>query len=211
LGTIYASGRAGKINEVLALAWLNLAAAQGHATAMAQLTELDPYGARVQTKADCISSKNLTAQTLPRLPPAKSAKFRGSDHPNFAKIEHLVKKLAPQYGLNPELVLAVVAVESNFNPRALSQKNAKGLMQLIPQTAARFGVRDIWDPEQNLRGGMAYLRWLLGYFNDDLQLALAAYNAGEQTVDKYGGIPPYPETRSYVRRITESLNLEQLL
>jgi soluble lytic murein transglycosylase-like protein len=211
LGAIYAQGRAGKINEVLAAAWLNLAADQGHVEAKAKLIELGAYGGRLRGQADCVSSKNLIAQALPKLPPASIAKFRGSNHPNFGKVEHLVKKLAPQYGLNPDLVLAVVAAESNFNPRALSQKNAKGLMQLIPQTAARFGVRDIWDPEQNLRGGMAYLRWLLGYFNGDLRLALAAYNAGEQTVDKYGGIPPYPETRNYVRRITNSLSLEETI
>jgi soluble lytic murein transglycosylase-like protein len=209
LGVIYAKGRAGEINEVLAAAWLDLAAAQGHVEAKALLTELGASGVQIQGKTDCISSENLIAQALPKLPPARIAKFRGSNHPNFRKIKHLVKKLAPQYELNPDLVLAVVEAESNFNPRALSRKNARGLMQLIPETATRFGVRNIWDPEQNLRGGMAYLRWLLSYFNDDLRLALAAYNAGEQTVDKYGGIPPYPETRNYVRRITESLNLEQ--
>jgi soluble lytic murein transglycosylase-like protein len=209
LGVIYAEGRAGKINEGLAAAWLKLAAAQGHVSAKAQLTELGAHLVPIQNQAECISSEDLTAQALPKPPPASLAKFRGSNHPNFVKIEHLVDKLAPQYELNPDLVLAVIAAESNFNPKARSPKNAKGLMQLIPQTAARFGVKNIWDPEQNLRGGMAYLRWLLGYFNDDLQLALAAYNAGEQTVNKYGGIPPYPETRNYVRRITESLNLEQ--
>ena len=211
LGAIYAQGRAGKINEVLAVAWLNLAAAQGHADAKAQLIELGAHHVSIESQAECITSKHLIARALPEPPPARIAKFRGSKHPNFPKVRRLVKKLAPQYALNPDLVLAVIAAESNFNPRAMSHKNAKGLMQLIPETAARFGVRNIWDPEQNLRGGMAYLRWLLGYFKDDLRLALAAYNAGEQTVDKYGGIPPYAETRSYVRRITESLDLEQTL
>jgi len=211
LGKIYAQGRAGKVNEVLAAAWLKLAAAQGHVGAKQHLTELGAYGVPIPGQAECVTSRYLTAQTLPEPPPARTAKFKGSNHPNFVKIERLVNKLAPQYELNPDLVLAVIAVESNFNPKALSPKNARGLMQLIPQTAARFGVRDIWDTEQNLRGGMAYLRWLLGYFNEDLRLALAAYNAGEKTVDKYGVIPPYPETKNYVRRITESLNLEQTL
>ena len=209
LGAIYAQGRAGKINQVLAAAWLNLAAAQGHAEAKAQLTEMGAYAVPIQDQPECISSRNLIAQDLPQPPPARTAKFRGSDHPNFPRVKRLVNKLAPQYELNPDLVLAVIAVESNFNPRALSHKNAKGLMQLIPETAARFGVRNIWDPEQNLRGGMAYLRWLLRYFDGELQLALAAYNAGEKAVDRYGGIPPYPETRDYVRLVTESLNLEQ--
>jgi hypothetical protein len=209
LGSIYAEGRAGHINQVLAAAWLNLAAEQGHAAAKAQLTKLGAYGIPIQTQAECIASKDLIAQELPKPPPVRTAKFRGSSHPNYVKIKRLVKKLAPQYELNPDLVLAVIAAESNFNPRAMSHKNAKGLMQLIPETAARFGVRNIWDPEQNLRGGMAYLRWLLGYFDGKLHLALAAYNAGEKAVDRYGGIPPYPETQNYVRLITKSLNLEQ--
>ena len=117
------------------------------------------------------------------------------------KIADLVRKLAPKYQLDPNLVLAVIEAESNFNPKALSPKNAQGLMQLIPETAERFGVEDAWDPEQNIRGGMAYLRWLLKQFNNDIQLALAGYNAGEGAVQKYGGIPPYKETQSYVAKI----------
>ena len=85
----------------------------------------------------------------------------------------MVRELAPQYKLNPNLVLAVVETESNFNPKARSPKNAQGLMQLIPETAERFGVRNVWDPEQNLRGGMSYLRWLMGYFDGDVELVLA--------------------------------------
>ena len=100
----------------------------------------------------------------------------------------------------------MIEVESNFDPNALSPKNAQGLMQLIPATAERFGVRDVWDPEQNLRGGMAYLRWLLGEFNGDVRLALAGYNAGEGAVREHGGIPPYPETQDYVTRIMSKLS-----
>jgi soluble lytic murein transglycosylase-like protein len=108
--------------------------------------------------------------------------------------------------LDPELVLALIEAESNFNPRALSPKNAQGLMQLIPATAERFGVRDAWDPEQNLRGGMAYLRWLLARFKGNVQLALAGYNAGEGAVERHGGIPPYAETRAYVSHIIARIN-----
>lgn len=79
-------------------------------------------------------------------------------------------------------------------------------MQLIPETAERFGVRDVWDPEQNLRGGMAYLRWLMQHFDGDLELVLAGYNAGEGAVQRHGGIPPYAETRTYVKRIIARLN-----
>jgi soluble lytic murein transglycosylase-like protein len=103
------------------------------------------------------------------------------------------------------LVLAFIAVESNFDPNAQSPKNAQGLMQLIPDTAARFGVRNIKDPVQNLRGGMAYLRWLLAYFEGDINLAAAAYNAGERAVERYLGVPPYAETRLYVRKIRASI------
>ena len=107
------------------------------------------------------------------------------------KITGLVRELAPKYSLDPKLVLAVIETESNFNPKARSPKNARGLMQLIPATAQRFGVRNVWDPEQNLRGGMAYLRWLLKHFKGDVKLALAGYNAGEKAVERHGGIPPY--------------------
>ncbi len=118
----------------------------------------------------------------------------------------MVRKLAPEYQLNPNLVLAVVEMESNFNPAAHSHKNAQGLMQLIPATAERFGVQNVWDPEQNLRGGMSYLRWLMGHFEGDLELVLAAYNAGEGAVARHGGIPPYAETQRYVKRIIGRLN-----
>jgi soluble lytic murein transglycosylase-like protein len=110
-----------------------------------------------------------------------------------------------EYGLNADLVMAIVQVESNFDPNALSPKNAQGLMQLIPETAQRFGVKDVWDPEQNLRGGMAYLRWLLEHFEGDVTLALAGYNAGEGVVQRYQGVPPFGETREYVRRVTAIL------
>ena len=120
-------------------------------------------------------------------------------------IVKFVTLVAPEYHLAPHLVLAVMATESNFNPWALSPRNAQGLMQLIPDTAARFHVRRPADPAQNIRGGMAYLRWLLAYFEGDLSLVLAAYNAGEKAVDRYRGVPPYAETRQYVRRILVTL------
>ena len=107
--------------------------------------------------------------------------------------------------MQPELALAIMEAESNFDIVARSPKNAQGLMQLIPATAARFNVRNPWDPAQNIRGGLAYLRWLLAYFEGDLTLVAAAYNAGEGTVERYRGVPPYAETRAYVRRIVTSV------
>ena len=118
-------------------------------------------------------------------------------------IERLVYQLAPQFNVNPKLALAIIAVESNFNSAALSNKNAMGLMQLIPDTARRFGVRNAFDPQQNIRGGMGYLRWLLAYYQGDVRLVAAAYNAGEGNVDKHHGVPPFAETQDYVRRVVE--------
>ena len=115
-----------------------------------------------------------------------------------------VRLAAPEFKLEPHLVLAFIATESNFNPSAVSPKNAQGLMQLIPETAARFGVRNAMDPTQNVRGGMAYLRWLLARYQGDVVLAAAAYNAGEGAVERYMGVPPYFETRQYVWKIVSA-------
>lgn len=112
-----------------------------------------------------------------------------------------VNLVAPEYKLEPHLVLSIIATESNFDANAVSPKDARGLMQLIPGTAARFGVRNIMDPVQNVRGGMAYLRWLMAYFEGDVRLVAAAYNAGERAVERYLGVPPYAETRLYVLKV----------
>ena len=117
------------------------------------------------------------------------------------KLRALVKRLASRTGLDARLVMAVIAAESAFDDHAVSQRNAMGLMQLTPETAARFGVRDPFDPEQNIRGGTTYLRWLLERFSGNLTLALAAYNAGEKTVEYYGGVPPFAETVEYINRV----------
>lgn len=113
----------------------------------------------------------------------------------------LVQKLAPRFAIDPRLALAIVRTESNFEAAAVSPRNAQGLMQLIPETAERFGVRNALDPEQNVRGGLAYLRWLLRQYAGDVALASAAYNAGEGAVARHGGVPPYAETQEYVRRV----------
>lgn len=117
---------------------------------------------------------------------------------------------ARRHYVNPAVVTALVRAESAFDPRAVSRKGARGLMQLMPATARRFGVgpEDIFDPVRNLEAGVRYLRWLLDRFDGELHLALAAYNAGEGTVERYGGVPPYRETRGYIRRIYRSLGLD---
>ncbi len=102
----------------------------------------------------------------------------------------MVRAMAPKYRLDPNLVFAVIEAESGFNSKALSSENAQGLMQLIPATAECFGVQDVWDPEQNLKGGMAYLRWLLDHFDGNVELALAGYNAGERAWNAIRASPP---------------------
>lgn len=114
----------------------------------------------------------------------------------------IIRAEAKRKGVDPDLVHAVIQAESAYRPNAKSPAGACGLMQLMPATAKRFGVRDIWEPGQNIRGGVAYLRFLLDRFDGDIPLVLAAYNAGEGAVAKYGNrIPPYQETRIYVRRV----------
>jgi soluble lytic murein transglycosylase-like protein len=119
-----------------------------------------------------------------------------------AEVERLVYRLAPRYRVDPKLALALIFVESSFNSAAISPKNARGLMQLMPETAERFGVKRVLNPAENLKGGLAYLRWLLAYFRGDVRLVVAAYNAGQGAIERYGGVPPYPETRGFVRKVS---------
>lgn len=114
-----------------------------------------------------------------------------------------IRHYARQYGVDPTLVRAVIHAESAFNPDAVSSAGAGGLMQLMPQTAARFGVADRFNPKENIAGGVAYLAFLLDLFHGDRQLAVAAYNAGEGAVQKYSGVPPYNETQNYVTRVLD--------
>ena len=118
-----------------------------------------------------------------------------------APFRELVEAAAARYGVDADLISSVIAAESNFDPKAISRRNARGLMQLLPETAARLGVHNIFDPGENIDGGTRYLRDLLIRYKNDLVLALAAYNAGPERVQQYGSVPPYAETISYVRRV----------
>ena len=119
-------------------------------------------------------------------------------------IERIMEKYAQKNNLDPDFIKAVVKQESGFNPDAKSKCGAMGLMQLMPQTAKGLGVVDAFDPEQNIEGGVKYLKSMLNRFNNDPKLALAAYNAGPAAVQKYGDIPPYKETQNYVKNILAS-------
>lgn len=211
LGWMYANGRGVARDDGVAGQLFALADAQGHAHAreMLRYTGFD-------------TSTPLPTCLLPEEPAtlAEEAEddrgYAGKDPGYVADVQDqadetvflkgpifdLVHQLAPGYEVDPKLALAIIAVESGFKVHAKSPKNAQGLMQLIPATAQRFRVRNAFDPADNIRGGLAYLQWLLAFFKGNVPLVAAAYNSGERTVEKYRGIPPYPETRDYVRKIT---------
>ena len=127
-----------------------------------------------------------------------------------ADLTEVVKDASGRYSLDPDLVNSVIKAESGFNARAVSPKGARGLMQLMPGTASQLGVPNAFDPEANVEGGTKYLRELLERYNFDIVKALAAYNAGPQRVEKFGGVPPYYETRAYVARIVRDFNKKKL-
>ena len=144
-----------------------------------------------------------------RLPAEVSVEETTAPEYDLAAIPDHIKAAARRYRLSEELITAVIAVESNFDHAAVSQKGARGLMQLMPQTSAMIGVRDPHDPDENIDAGASHLRAMLDTFNNDLPLALAAYNAGEQNVLRYKGIPPYPETRRFVARVLRRMGDKQ--
>jgi soluble lytic murein transglycosylase-like protein len=152
-----------------------------------------------RTAAEAVPAPRADAPSLPAAEPA----------PLAARIDGTVRQIAARHSLPPELLHSVIQVESNYNPLAVSNKGAQGLMQLIPSTARRFGVSDVFDPVDNITGGARYLQYLLDLYHNDYALALAAYNAGEGAVARYGGIPPYPETRNYVESVARRLKGKQ--
>lgn len=193
-GLIYLRGPSDVRDLVAAKSFLTYATELGHEQAIFLLPELQEQSIRqpiclTQTEAYRQVAAFDFGRYIRQLPSPQR------------KVATLILRLAPEYGITPELAMAVAAVESNFDPRALSPKNAQGVMQLIPATAARFNVRNVWNPEDNIRGGLAYLRWLHRRFAGDMSKVVAAYNAGEGAVDRHGGIPPYYETQSYVFRV----------
>ncbi len=200
LGWMYANGRGLPRDDELAAGLFASAAALDYAHADQALRLL---GAVAQRLPACMTTPEPLAQDgLASVDPMDAGPDPFDDLPAWKrKIADAVGRMAPRYSIETRLALAIIAVESNFERDALSNKGAAGLMQLIPETAARFNVRSRYDVNENLRGGLAYLRWLLAYYQGQVSLAAAAYNAGEKVVDRYRGIPPYAETRDYVRKV----------
>lgn len=147
-----------------------------------------------QPGAKLYARSEAQPQQQPRMP-------RDASPERFTRYDQHIREAAALYQIPVELVRAVIKVESDFDPRALSPANARGLMQLIPETAERMMVRDIYDPRENIFGGTRFLRVLANTFNGDIVLTLASYNAGEGAVMRYGGVPPYPETQEYVAKV----------
>jgi soluble lytic murein transglycosylase-like protein len=206
LGWMYENGRGVSIDRSIAAQLYAKAAEQGHPSAQASLAAIKDDSAKSALPICLLPDppKLETAASDAELKPVSdktAALFQSQRH-----ILKLVNKLAPRYNIDSNLVMAFIAVESGFNVQATSVKNAQGLMQLIPATAQRFGVKDAYKAEDNIKGGLAYLRWLLAYYEGNVELVAAAYNAGEGAVDKYKGVPPYAETRMYVKKIASLYN-----
>jgi soluble lytic murein transglycosylase-like protein len=223
LGWIYANGRGVPRNDAFAAYLFKQAAELGDQPAVRMLAMVGTTSAKPPCvlEAEAAELQRLELEAA-RARAAAAAAAAEAEHTRQAKkyelmidtpgqkhIMGIVQRLAPEFGIHPGLAFAVIRAESNFDPNAISVKNAQGLMQLIPDTAARFGVKKILDPEQNIRGGLAYLRWLLAYFKGNVGLVAAAYNAGEGTVDRYRGVPPFKETQHYIMRIQEAFGLAQ--
>lgn len=211
LGMLYAFGKGVPANKALAAALFSLAGHQGHFEAQNMLETISFTSSELPS---CV-----TSEALPERPPliVHDELWYFKEHKNASNIERqlamlpnakrwiidLVNTLAAWYSIDPKLVLTIIAVESNFEVKARSPKDAMGLMQLIPGTAERFNIKNAFDASQNIKGGIKYLRWLLSYYHGDIALVAAAYNAGEKAIDRHRGVPPYAETKNYVRRVLE--------
>ena len=205
LGMLYRFGKGVPANMTFAAGLFSMASSQGHIEAS---NMLDTTKLSSSALPPCV-----TSEVLPERPVAAATSIAS----NAVDIERRIAALsnakrwivelagtiAERHQIDPKLVLAIIAVESNFNVGAQSPKDAMGLMQLIPDTADRFNIKNAFDASQNIKGGVRYLRWLLSYYHGDIRLVAAAYNAGEKAVDRYKGVPPYPETRNYVKRVLE--------
>jgi len=169
---------------------------------------LDENGIQVFTNIPPVNA----VWNLKVTPSFKSPAIDGDDNVRgdpSRQFDQLIQKYAAEYQLDPTLIRSIIAAESGFNPNAVSPKGAQGLMQLMPETASRLGVVDAFDPEQNIRAGTRYLRWLLDIFDNNLHLSLAAYNAGENLVQRLGRIPEIRETREYIRKVIDNYSKKE--
>ena len=176
-------------------------------------TDLSPSTSPKHTKSDLDFAKLLDGSPRANVSQPLQGKQSESDHRKIISLRHeekaehrynhIIQRAANRYGVDPALVRAIIMAESSYNPKAVSKKGAKGLMQLMPRTAKYLGVEDSFNPEHNIDAGVRYFKQLLDQFNGDVKLALAAYNAGSRRVRQYKGIPPFKDTRYYIRKVFE--------
>jgi len=193
VGRVLAKGPVAVRNRALANAFFGLAARLGHDEA---LDHHDEAAGSAPLDDPCGNFEDSLAQE-----PFDLDGYLSALSPAKRKISDLIRRHAGRYEVDVRIALAVALAESNLNSQAVSPKNAQGVMQLIPETQDRFGVKKPFSPEANIRGGLAYLKWLKARFGGDWALVVAAYNSGEGMVEHYGGIPPFRETQHYVRRV----------
>lgn len=203
LGMLYAFGKGVPENRAFAASLFSMASHQGHRKAFDMLETINFTSQQLPA---CVMSETLPDKRPPPVlkpaeHPAPIDRYLESLPSNKSWIIDLASKISDWYDIDPKFVLSIITVESNFETKAQSPKSAMGLMQLIPATAERFNVKNAFDASQNIKGGIRYLRWLFSYYRGDIELVTAAYNAGEKAVDRYLGVPPYPETREYVKRL----------
>lgn len=210
LGVLYAFGKGVPKNRDYAATLFSIASRQGHHEATDMLETIH------------YSSDALPPCITQAIAPEKIS-YLSSDPLQMANIDQYLAKLPKQqkwmidlvnttsewYEVDPKLILSIIAIESGFKKDATSSANAMGLMQLIPATADRFNVKNAYDAVQNIKGGVRYLSWLLNYYSGDVELVVAAYNAGEKAVDRYKGIPPYKETIEYVKKFKKLYPIDQ--
>lgn len=200
LGMLYAFGRGVPANRDYAANLFGVAATHGHFEAQRMLETIE---IKTSDTPQCV----LEAVAPERAPANQYGESKAIEDyvaklpKNKRWVLDLVDTISTWYKVDSRLVLSIITAESNFKTNAKSNADAHGLMQLIPATAERFNVKNAYNASQNIKGGVAYLRWLLSYFRGDVTLAVAAYNAGEGAVDKYKGVPPYKETRGYVKKV----------
>lgn len=207
LGMLYAFGRGVPANRDYAANLFGIASAHGHfeAQKMLETTEIKFSEIKKSNTPNCIleaiAPEKASTQDYANVQSPKIDAYIASLPKNKRWVVDLVSTIADWYKVDEKLVLSIITAESNFKITAKSNKEAQGLMQLIPATADRFNVKNAYNASQNIKGGVKYLRWLLSYFRGDVTLVVAAYNAGEGAVDKYKGVPPYKETRIYVKKV----------
>jgi len=203
LGMLYAFGRGVPENRDYAANLFGIASTHGHYEAQKMLETIE-----IKTSATppCVldevaPEKGLPSGTTLVKETPEIDQYIANLPKNKRWVLRLVNTISKWYKVDEKLVLSIISVESNFENVATSNKEAQGLMQLIPDTAERFNVKNAYNASQNIKGGVAYLRWLLAYYKGDVALTIAAYNAGEGAVNKYKGIPPFAETKLYVKKV----------